>query len=421
MTVDAPASRHSEFRIWSVCFVLLLASSINYMDRQTLSNVSVRIKTEFGLSGEQYGQIELAFGWAFAIGATVFGVIADRTSIRWLYPAVLLAWSIMGILTGWANSFASLLVCRLMLGFFEAGHWPCALKTTQRLLPSNRRTLGNSVLQSGTAIGAIITPLIMLALLTDDVGSWRPAFQIIGGIGIFWIALWLWMVRGLDLETPVVDHQAQSSSGWKSFLNALCDYRFLILILVVISINTAWHLLRAWLPMFLQEGRGYSEKAMLAYMFWYNVATDVGCLTAGAATIALGRRGWSSQGARVGVFCVCALLTSLCGLLPWLPQGPALLGVFLLVAMGSLGLFPCYYAFSQEVSIRHQGKVTGLLGTIAWLTTSPMHILFGQWIDKTGSFDLGLMLAGLVPVPAALLLLLTWRTDRPAVELTRAE
>ncbi|HTN02897.1 MAG TPA: MFS transporter, partial [Planctomycetaceae bacterium] len=107
MTVDAPASRHSEFRIWSVCFVLLLASSINYMDRQTLSNVSVRIKTEFGLSGEQYGQIELAFGWAFAIGATVFGVIADRTSIRWLYPAVLLAWSIMGILTGWANSFAS--------------------------------------------------------------------------------------------------------------------------------------------------------------------------------------------------------------------------------------------------------------------------------------------------------------------------
>lgn len=421
MTAAAPAARPSEVRIWSVCFVLLLASSINYMDRQTLSNVSVRIKTEFGLSGEQYGQIELAFGWAFAVGATVFGIIADRTSIRWLYPGVLLAWSVMGMLTGWAESFVGLLACRLLLGFFEAGHWPCALKTTQRLLPSDRRTLGNSVLQSGTAIGAIVTPVIMLQLLTEDVGSWRIAFQIVGGIGIFWIALWLWMVHGLDLETPAVDRQAQSASAWKSFVDALRDYRFLILIVVVISINTAWHLLRAWLPMFLQEGRGYSEKAMLGYMFWYNIATDVGCLAAGAATVALGRRGWSSQGARVAVFCVCAALTSLCALVPWLPQGPALLGVFLLVAMGSLGLFPCYYAFSQEVSIRHQGKITGLLGTVAWLSTSPLHIVFGRWIDQTGSFDMGLMLAGLVPVPAALLLLLTWRSDKPAVELAGAE
>lgn len=402
--------------------MLLLASSINYMDRQTLSNVSVRIKSEFGLSGEQYGQIELAFGWAFAVGATVFGIIADRTSIRWLYPGVLLAWSVMGMLTGWANSFASLLLCRLLLGFFEAGHWPCALKTTQRLLPSDRRTLGNSVLQSGTAIGAIVTPVIMLQLLTEDVGSWRIAFQIIGGIGIFWIGLWFWMVRGLDLDTHPGDHAAQpAATGWSSFWQALCDYRFLILIFVVISINTAWHLLRAWLPMFLQEGRGYSEPAMLRYMFWYNIATDVGCLTAGAVTVALGRRGWSSQAARVGVFSVCAALTSLCALVPWLPQGPALLGVFLLVAMGSLGLFPCYYAFSQEVSIRHQGKVTGLLGTIAWLSTSPLHIVFGRWIDQTGSFDLGLVLAGLVPVPAALLLLLAWRTDKPPVEAVLPE
>ena len=168
MTTSSDSTERTSLWVWWVCGLLLLASTINYMDRQTLSNTSKRITDEFKLSDEQYGNLELAFGLAFACGATVFGVIADKTSVRWLYPIVLLLWSMMGFLTGFVETYAGLLLCRLFLGLFEAGHWPCALKTTQRLLPPHRRTLGNSVLQSGTAIGAIITPLIMKMMLTPE-------------------------------------------------------------------------------------------------------------------------------------------------------------------------------------------------------------------------------------------------------------
>jgi sugar phosphate permease len=147
--------------VWWICFLLLLASAINYMDRQTLSNTSERITREFKLTEAGYGSLEMAFGLAFATGATLFGIIADRTNVKWLYPIVLLLWSTMGFATGLVTTFSGLLACRLLLGLFEAGHWPCALKTTQRLLPSSKRTLGNSVLQSGTAIGAMVTPLII--------------------------------------------------------------------------------------------------------------------------------------------------------------------------------------------------------------------------------------------------------------------
>ena len=75
---------------WWVCGLLLLASTINYMDRQTLANAAVRITTQFHLREEQYGNMELVFGWAFAIGSTFFGVAVDRMSVRWLYPIVLL-------------------------------------------------------------------------------------------------------------------------------------------------------------------------------------------------------------------------------------------------------------------------------------------------------------------------------------------
>jgi ACS family hexuronate transporter-like MFS transporter len=61
-----PASRSPLWK-WYLCGLLLLATTINYMDRQTLSNAAVRVTKEFNLSQEQYGDMELAFGWAFAV------------------------------------------------------------------------------------------------------------------------------------------------------------------------------------------------------------------------------------------------------------------------------------------------------------------------------------------------------------------
>ena len=80
-------------RVVFICVLLMLASAINYLDRQTLASASARIKTEFGLLNEQYGDIEAAFGYGFVIGSIIFGVLADVISIRWLYPIVLASWS----------------------------------------------------------------------------------------------------------------------------------------------------------------------------------------------------------------------------------------------------------------------------------------------------------------------------------------
>ena len=60
------------------------ATMINYMDRITLSGASVRITRELGLNDEQYGHLELFFGWAFAAGSLVFGFLADRVRIYFL-------------------------------------------------------------------------------------------------------------------------------------------------------------------------------------------------------------------------------------------------------------------------------------------------------------------------------------------------
>lgn len=406
-------------RVWWICALLLCASTINYMDRQTLSNSSEKIKAEFHLDdvveggvkrgNEYYGRLEWAFGWAFAAGATVFGFIVDRSNIRWLYPVVLIAWSTMGFLTGFVETYAALFACRLFLGLFEAGHWPCALKTTQRLLPPGKRTLGNSVLQSGTAIGAIITPLILKAYLSNDPGSWRPAFKIIGLIGFGWAILW-WFSIGRDElkpEAPVDDPHLPGAN----FVRTVFSRRFLTLLFVVNLINISYHFFRVWLMGFLQKGRGYPEAEALDFVFWFYIANDVGCIAAGAMTAWLSRVGWSPAFGRGVTFAGCAGLVALSGFLPLLERGWPLFAVLMLVSMGLLGLFPCYYAFSQDLSRTHQGKVTGLLGTAAWLVVSPLHELFGKWNDLTGRYDIGLAVVGMFPLIAAVCLAIGWRRD----------
>ncbi len=403
---------------WGVCVVLLLASTLNYMDRQTLSVVKKDIQTEFQLSNEHYGNIEFGFGLAFATGSIVFGFMADRVNVRLLYPVMIVLWSLAGGATAYSRNYEELLFCRVLLGFFEAAHWPCALRTTQRLLAPSERSFGNSILQSGTSIGAIFTPLMMKMMLTEQIGWWRMPFLVIGALGIVWIAAWFLISHRVDLAPEILEDNPVESSNWwqdKTFLR-----KFFVMMGVVIAINTAWQLFRAWLPAFLEEGRGYSKDEMLTFMAVYYGATDVGCVLAGVATVWLHGKGQTVSRARCIVFTGCALCCATSLFIPFLPMGPLLLGVLLLIAAGLLGLFPCYYTWSQDLSRTHQGKVTGLLSTIGWLASSPVQKYNGRLIDYNlkleaagrtpwiGPFDAGLALAGCLPLLAALVVWIWW-------------
>ncbi|MCI0333931.1 MAG: MFS transporter [Planctomycetes bacterium] len=399
-----PDTSARNVRIWWFAGLLLLASAINYMDRQTLANAAVRISGEFKMSQEQYGNLEAGFGWAFAVGSLFFGFLADKVSVRWLYAAVVLLWSAMGFLSGFVENYEQLLVCRTLLGFFEAGHWPCGIKTIRALLDARGRAMGNGVLQSGTSIGAIATPLIMSQLLTDDIASWRLPFQVIGAVGALWVIAWI-VTGPRDASLSASVNEGAASGPW---WRVLLDRRMLIILAVVALINTTWQLLRAWLPKFLQEGRGYAEYETLYFNSVWFAATDVGCLGAGAVALWLARRGRSVLQARLLTFFACALMCLLTMAVPWLSSGWLLLGLLLVAGAGALGVFPIYHAFTQDISHDHQGKVTGIAGVAAWAFSPFAQRLFGRHVDETHSFDQGLAVAGCLPLVACLLLIALW-------------
>lgn len=432
MNADRPPSWR-----WSVCGLLLLATMLNYMDRQTLAQLATTIQAEFDLGDDRYGELEMGFGLAFAAGALFFGVLVDRISALWLYPLVLLGWSAAGIATAYGDTigrtvlawsgrsagvddsyaaYVGFMVCRVTLGFFEAGHWPCALVTTQRILSRQDRSLGNSILQSGAALGAIITPIIIISMLPRvppgaalPEGVWRPPFVAIGAIGMFWIIPWLLLIRPRDLAqqaaapepTVAATHDAPTTAFWRPFL---------VLVIMVVTINLTWQFFRAWLPKFLEEYRGYTKTEVAWFISGYYIATDIGCIAVGLAVKWLAGRGWSVHGARFATFTLCTLMTLSGIAVIALPRGPLLVAILLIVGAGSLGLFPNYYAFTQELSRQHQGKIVGLLGTVAWISSALMQKSVGAYIAEHRDYDAAIIMAGLAPVIALVTLWALWPT-----------
>ncbi len=396
---------------WMICGLLLLASAVNYMDRQTLAGASVRITREFGLSQSQYGHVEEIFGYAFAVGSLIFGWLADRFAVRRLYAMVLVLWSCAGFATGFVETPGQLLACRALLGFFEAGHWPCAIRTTRRLLDERQRSMGNGLLQSGASLGAILTPLVLRVLMGAGTGGWRTPFFVVGVAGLLWVIPWLLLVRDRDLPPLPAEPAGGGSAGTGGvgLLQVITSRRMLIVFGVVACINTTWQVLRAWLMKFLQEGRGYAEADALYYNSAWFAAADLGCLVAGALAAALAHRGFAVHRSRVLVFAGCAVLCATAVFVPWLGKGAPLLVALALVAAGALGVFPLYHAFTQDLPAEHQGKITGIAGVAAWLVPAQAQKWFGVLADRTGSFDTGLALAGLLPLLALVPLALLWK------------
>src|SRR5438270_10051062 len=180
---------------WGLCWLLFASTALSYMDRQAVAVVGERLTAEFGVGFESLGWIIAAFGLPYALFQVPAGFLADRGDVRRTYAAAVVGWSIAAMAVAWSPTLGALMAFRAILGVGESFNWPCALRVTATVLPPADRGLGNGIFNSGAAIGAVLTPLIV-APLTVRYG-WRTSFVVIGVLGFVWVAGWLRMAGGV--------------------------------------------------------------------------------------------------------------------------------------------------------------------------------------------------------------------------------
>jgi ACS family hexuronate transporter-like MFS transporter len=398
---------------WVVCGLLLAATTLNYMDRVALNQLINAILRDLKLDDSHYALLESRFNIAFALGTLFCGWLVDRVNVRWIYPVVVLGWSLAGLATGYADSFTMLLACRVALGFFEAGNWPCGIRTTRTVLAPAERAFGNSLFQSGTAIGAIVTPIVILNCLAffekDAPNVWRIPFRVIGVIGFAWVGLWFALAPARLFPPPRLESQANK----QSFFNVLADTRFWVLVLVILGVNIGWHTVRVWMPRLLSVKYQFDDRALQNFGIAYYLCADVGSWTVGLATLWFVKRGVSLDRVRMAAFAACTLLLLAATTpLPFVRSETAVLVLLLLTGFAALGLMPLYFAFSQDLSARHQGKVTGTLGFINAMIMSQINIAQGDFVKATQQYDTVIAMAGVPAAVAIMALGLYWKGEK---------
>ena len=147
-------------------------------------------------------------------------------------------------------------------------------------------------------------------------------------------------------------------------------------------------------------------------MSGYFIAADVGCILSGALVKRLAASGWQVHSSRLLGYFIFSLLTACGALVPYVGNGWLMIALLFTAGAGILGLHPYYYALTQELSHKHMGSLSGFLAAWGWVAFSMSQIYLGEVIEKTQSYEIGLLMVGLAPLIGFAALLFLWPHDR---------
>ena len=409
----APRSAIPAWR-WGIVVMLLLATVVNYMDRQTIGSVASFIKRDFQLKEEGYGSLEAWFGYSYAVFLLVSGFLADRWDLRWLYAGALLVWSAAGFATGFVTTLLQLQLCRAVLGASEAFNWPVAVGVVRRIIPRESRAFANGVFNSGVTFGAVLTPLLVLGMVDHDGHGWRSLFKVVGFAGLVAVVLWLWATRGAraaEMSRRAEETNESSNVSLVPFRAVFSMRTFWITMAMGVAANLAWAFYRVWLPRHLVVDLKFSDKQLQFLLIAFYLTADLGSIAIGFISRKLVGPGRSVERARKLVAVFSGLTCLLAMPLVLQPGRAVMVPLYCLVGAGIMGAFAMFYSFVQDIVPGHTSKCLGTIGATVWLISSKLHPLVGRFADThspaIGKFAPMLLLAGALPLLAALFAL-TW-------------
>lgn len=216
------STKQTRFR-WTICTLLFLATTINYMDRQVLSLTwKDFIEPEFHWNNNDYGNITALFSIFYAVSMFFAGKFVDWLDTKKGFMWAIGIWSVgaclhafcgiatSGVITGeWIMSFEGskdalakvnntgliistsvtlFIFARLILAVGEAGNFPAAIKTTAEFFPKKDRAFATSIFNAGATVGALAAPLTIPFIAAAY--GWEMAFIVIGALGFVWMGLW---------------------------------------------------------------------------------------------------------------------------------------------------------------------------------------------------------------------------------------
>lgn len=306
---------------WIVVGLLFFATTINYIDRQVIGLLKPYIQDDLHWSETDYGYIVTAFQIAYAIGMLACGRLLDKVGSKLGYSIAIIVWSLGAVLHAAVRSVMGFGVARAVLGLGEAGNFPAAVKTIAEWFPKKDRAFATGLFNSGSTIGAIIAPIIVVGITLQ--WGWRWAFIITGLLGFIWVIAWRLVYKSphenakvnaaelayIQSDEEKEDEEAEQAQEnkvtWKRLFQFKQTYAIVFSRFVT---DWVWWFFLFWTPDFLNKTHGVDLKATVLPLIIIYFMSSIGGIYGGAVSSRFIKAGKSIDFARKTTILIFALL-----------------------------------------------------------------------------------------------------------------
>ena len=347
------------------------------------------------LTEAKYSYIVIAFQAAYALGLLIFGWCIDRFGTKLSYAGSIIFWSASSAAHSLASSVLGFSLARIALGIGEAGNFPAANKTTAEWFPKRERALVVSLFNSGTNIGAMIAPpLILLVAYTF---SWRVAFLANGVLAMLWLVAWFMLYdkpsqcKALDPKENAWIHQDDGGGEqrvdpvkWRRLVKFRQTWAFAVAKFLT---DPIWWFYLFWLPGWLVDSKGIDLKASVMPLVTVYFMATIGSIAIASLSSRLIGLGVSTNKARKGAMLLCAVLVI--PIVFAVKANNVWLAVFLvgLAAAAHQGWSANLFStVSDMFPKRAVASVTGFGGMMGSFGSMIFAYGIGQILDRTGEY-----------------------------------
>jgi ACS family hexuronate transporter-like MFS transporter len=377
---------------WVICWLLFAATAFNYIDRQMIGVLKPTLQHDLGWTETAYADIVFWFQAAYAVSYLVLGRFIDRVGAKLGYAVAFTIWTLGHMGHALARTALQFTIARMVLGVGEGGSFPASLKAVAEWFPKRERAFAIGLLNAGSNVGAIVTPLIV-PIITFTLG-WRWAFVLTGLGSLFWLAAWLLIYRAprrhprvAAAEAAYIESDPAEPATPVSWIRLLKTKETWAYALGRFLIDPVWQMFLFWLPAFFARRHHLDLKSFGPPLIAIYVISDIGSLSGGWFSSKLMKRGWSANAARKTAMLVAALAV--------LPVGFAAAVDRLWLAVGLVAMaaaahqwFSCnLYAFTSDVFPRRAvGSVAGIGGTAGAIGSMIMAQYVGAILERVGDY-----------------------------------
>ncbi|HEY8251047.1 MAG TPA: MFS transporter [Burkholderiales bacterium] len=350
------ADSHSRGLFTRVTLPLAVFGLINQAARTVMAVIGPVLAVEFALSASELGLLAACMLAAYAAVQLPGGMALDRVGARNVQAALALVTAAGFALFALADSFATLVIARVIVGVgISAGLMAIIKANAQWFVPAKVALVTGIAVAIG-GLGSVASTVPVAAAL--------PA---LGWRGVLWVLCGLSAATALWIFASVPDRRGSYSGGLKTELGIMASilgsrvfWRFAPAVAMLSVLNFAY--LGLWAGPWLRDVAGYDSRQSASTLLAYTVTMMVGALVVGAATSRAKARGYPPM--LVTLACTAGQAAAQIGLVLQ-PAAPLVVGgLWMLFAFCVAGATAGYITVGQMFPPEQTARVATAVNTL---------------------------------------------------------